>query len=70
MLVFGIPTYDAEPPGHDPEVENVGSAVRGVLAGLLQAGDAARLVRGLAIYADWTTDDAEWQQFQSAWVNR
>lgn len=69
-LMMGIPTYDAEPPGHDPEVENIRTAVRGVLDGLRQAGGAARLVRGLAIYADWTTDDAEWQQFKTDWVNR
>ncbi len=70
VLVLGIPTYDAEPPGHDPAVENIRSAVRGVLTGLEQAGAAARLVRGLAIYADWTTDDTEWQQFRADWVNR
>lgn len=69
-LVIGIPTYDAEPPGHDPEVENVESAVAGVIEGLQQAGAAARHVRGVAIYADWTTDDTEWRQFQSNWVGR
>lgn len=27
QVVIGIPTYDAEPPGHDPAVENITSAV-------------------------------------------
>lgn len=67
-LFIGIPTFDAEPPGHDPAVENIDSAVQGVELGLQQAGDAARYVKGLAIYADWTTDDAEWADFLSAWV--
>lgn len=67
-LFIGIPTFDAEPPGHDPAVENIASAVEGVRLGLQQAGDAARYVRGLAIYADWTTDDTEWSDFQSSWV--
>ncbi len=69
-IMIGIPTYDAEPPGHDPEVENVGSATRGIIDGLRQAGPAARHVRGAAIYADWTTDDDEWAQFKQDWVSR
>ncbi|MCC6805086.1 MAG: hypothetical protein IT319_19560 [Anaerolineae bacterium] len=69
-LFIGIPTFDAEPPGHDPLVENIDSAVQGIELGLQQAGDAARYVKGLAIYADWTTDDAEWADFQSAWVQK
>ncbi|GEM_PF-317939 len=69
-LVIGIPTYDAEPPGHDPRVENVITAVEGLKLGLEQAGDAAFLVRGAAIYAGWTTDDQEWQDFMLNWVSR
>lgn len=69
-IMVGIPTYDAEPPGHDPDVENVGTAVRGAIDGLRQAGSAARHVRGLAIYADWTTNDDEWAQFKQDWVDR
>ncbi len=68
-LLIGIPTYDAEPPGHDPAVENVESALQGYMAGLTQAGDAAAFVRGVAIYAGWTTDDLEWAQF-SEWLRR
>ncbi len=66
-LLIGIPTYDAEPPGHDPLVENVESALDGYADGLEQAGEAASFVRGVAIYAGWTTDDLEWAQF-GAWV--
>ena len=64
MLLIGIPTYDAEPPGHDPEVENVVTALNGLRAGLAAAGPAADWVQGAAIYADWETDAAEWEQFQ------
>jgi hypothetical protein len=67
-LIIGIPTYSAAPPGHDPVVENVLSAVEGIKLGIEQAGDAARYVRGLAIYAEWETDESEWTDFQSAWV--
>jgi hypothetical protein len=67
-LLIGIPTYDAEPPGHDPMVENVESALDGYVSGLQQAGDSSSFVRGVAIYAGWTTDDLEWAQF-GAWLN-
>lgn len=67
-VVIGIPTYEAEPPGHDPLIENVDSAVAGVRLGLQQAGDAARYFKGLAIYAYWTTDDTEWADFKRAWI--
>lgn len=67
-LLIGIPTFDAEPPGHDPAVENVNSAVDGVRMGLQQAGDAARYVKGVAIYADWTTDETEWADYHSVWL--
>ncbi len=67
-LLIGIPTFDAEPPGHDPAIENINSAVEGVRRGLDQAGDSARYVSGLAIYADWTTDDTEWADWRTAWL--
>lgn len=62
-IVIGIPTYDAEPPGHDPLVENMETALQGYTAGLQQAGNAAAFVHGLAIYAGWTTDETEWAVF-------
>ena len=66
QVVIGMPTYDAEPPGHDPLVENISSAEVGYEAGLAEAGENASFVRGRALYANWTTDAAEWQAFQDA----
>jgi hypothetical protein len=66
-VMVGIPTYAAEPPGHDPRVENVASAAQGIRLGLQQAGDNAEYVRGAAIYAAWETDSAEWNQFRQSW---
>lgn len=68
VVFIGIPTYPAELPAHDPLVENVGSAIRGIRAGLQEAGGAAASVRGIAIYAEWTTDDTEWAQFKTLWA--
>ncbi|MBZ0295794.1 MAG: hypothetical protein K8L99_24765 [Anaerolineae bacterium] len=69
-VLIGIPTYDAEPPGHDPLVENVASAIDGVTQGLAEAGDAAAVIQGLAIYAGWTTDSIEWIQYRNLWLDR
>lgn len=69
-VLIGIPTYDAELPGHDPVTENVASAAAGLIQGLVDAGDAASVVQGAAVYAGWTTDDIEWIQFRNLWVNR
>ncbi len=68
-VIIGIPTFDAEPPGHDPYVENVVSAVQGIRQGLANAGITADWVRGVALYGEWTTTDDEWQAFRDAWVN-
>lgn len=69
-VMIGIPTYEAELPAHDPLVENIPSAIDGVKLGLQQAGNDARYVRGVAIYADWETDETEWSQLMMNWVNQ
>ncbi len=68
-VLIGVPTYPAQPPLHDPRVENLESAVPGVESGLLQAGDAAEVVRGLAIFVEFATDDGVWAAFQLLWGN-
>lgn len=67
-IMVGVPTYPAEPPGHDPAVENVATAAQGVRLGIEQAGDNAVYVQGAAIYAAWETDSSEWTQFRQSWV--
>jgi hypothetical protein len=67
-IVVGIPTYDAEPPGHDPLVENIQSAARGIRAGMETLGEDAVYVRGTALYAEWTTDEVEWLDYLRSWV--
>jgi hypothetical protein len=67
-LIIGVPTYDAELPGHDPLVENMESAAAGIRLGLQQAGNASVHVRGAGIYAGWTTDSDEWGQWQRSWL--
>jgi hypothetical protein len=68
-LIIGIPTYAPELPGHDPRIENVTSAIEGIRTGMAQAGESARFVTGVAVYAEWETDDSEWAQFKIEWVD-
>jgi len=67
-VLIGLPTYPAELPAHDPAVENIPTAVEGVNSGLIQAGEAASVVTGTTIYAEWTTDEDEWQAYLNNWV--
>ncbi|MBK9125127.1 MAG: glycoside hydrolase family 18 protein [Chloroflexi bacterium] len=67
---IGIPTFDDVTNAHDPAVENIPAAVEGVIDGLEQAGNTASAVQGVAIYAEFDTDDEEWRQFLQFWVQR
>jgi hypothetical protein len=69
-LLVAISTNDSVPDAHDVRVENVPAALIGVAQGLEQAGEAADVVQGVAIYADWTTSDVEWAQFEDNWLDR
>lgn len=69
-LLIAISTADSVPSAHDVRVENVPAALIGVAQGLDQAGEDASVVQGIAIFADWTTSDVEWTQFEDNWLDR
>lgn len=69
-LLFGIPTYDAEPPGHDPAAETVQAAITGIQRGIGQSGADADMVRGIGIYAEWSTDVSEWMTYRRLWLGQ
>lgn len=69
-LLIGVPTYDDDPPAHMPNVETISTAVEGIRAGLDAAGEARRVFRGVAVYADWETDEDEWQAYRRAWLGQ
>jgi len=68
VVRLGVPTYEERVPWHDPSTETVTSALDGIRAGLSSKGGAPERVRGVAIYADWTTDPQDWAAFESIWV--
>jgi hypothetical protein len=69
-VYIGVPTYDADPPRYNPAVENIASAVVGIRSGTEAAGAASTFLRGTALYADWTTDAEEWDDFAREWLDR
>jgi hypothetical protein len=69
LILMGAPTYENSPPAHDVRVENMRSSLTGIRQGLLQAGEASQTVSGVAIYANWSTDEVEWTQFKDDWVD-
>lgn len=69
-IKVGIPTYPAELPAHDPDVENVETALIGIKQGLSDAGAMASSISGVSIYAEWTSDEEEWERFYQLWANQ
>jgi hypothetical protein len=66
-ILIALPTYD-EAPEHDPAVENIPSAVRGVRAGIKGAGKDGKLVKGVGLYEYKTTDSLEWTLYSDSWL--
>ncbi len=61
-LLLGVPAYeDADSGYHHPAVENLGSALSGILAA--KPGNA---INGIAIYCEWEMTPQKWQLWQKA----
>jgi hypothetical protein len=68
-LLVGIPTYDDYNLVHRAGVETPAHALQGLVAGLRGVG-AGGTFEGVALYAEWTTDDGEWQDYERLWRGR
>ena len=53
---------------HRADVENPENALAGLVAGLRGVGGGGTF-EGVALYAEWTTDDAEWATYERLWRN-
>ncbi|NJL55233.1 hypothetical protein HC928_08650 [bacterium] len=69
-VVISLPVYAASLPAHNTAVENLNTAINGVRRGLSDAGSAAAVITGVALYADWDMDADAWSLYRSAWINR
>ena len=68
-VLMGIPTYETFGFMHRRDVETPENALAGVVAGLRGLG-AGGTFEGVALYADWTTDERDWAVYERCWRNR
>ena len=68
-VLVGIPTYDETGLMHRGAVETPENGLVGLVAGLRGLG-AGGTFEGVALYAEWTTDEAEWATYDRVWRGR
>jgi hypothetical protein len=68
-VLMGVPTYEPFGFMHRRGVETPENALAGVVAGLRGLG-AGGTFEGVALYAEWTTDEADWAAYERYWRNR
>ena len=67
--LIGIPAHEDVPTYGDPEIENIHTAVLGVRSALESRSEDSDCVSGIAVYANWVTDESEWDQYRLYWMN-
>lgn len=65
-LLIGVPAFHDRNPGHNPEAETVGAALRGVRLGLSE--DVSRSRFGVALYVDFAATPSDWRDYREGWV--
>jgi hypothetical protein len=68
-VLLGVPTYDETGLMHRGSVETPENALLGVVYGLRGRGEGGTF-EGVALYAEWTTDEREWETYERLWRNR
>jgi hypothetical protein len=68
-VLVGVPTYDETGIMHRAGVETPENALVGVVAGLRGLGGGGTF-EGVALYAEWTTDEKEWTAYERYWRGR
>lgn len=67
-IFIGIPSYDEPTEAFNPDIENIENGLRGIIDGLNNLRSRERNFAGVAVYANWTTDENEWEQFYNLWI--
>jgi hypothetical protein len=67
-VLLGVPTYDETGMMHRGTVETPENALLGVVWGLRGRGEGGTF-EGVALYAEWTTDEKEWDVYERLWRN-
>jgi hypothetical protein len=68
-VLMGVPTYEDFGFMHRSGVETLDNALAGVVAGLRGLG-AGGTFEGVALYAEWTTDEDDWAVYERLWRNQ
>jgi hypothetical protein len=68
-LLIGAPAFHTDDLGHREAAETVAAAVDGARVALAD-GHADRAAYGVALYADFTATENDWQAYQDRWVRR
>ena len=66
-LLFGLSVSREETTTHRPQAENMGSGLAGICAGLSRPSKKSHAADGVAIYAAWEANEADWRLWQ-AWL--
>jgi gamma-glutamylcysteine synthetase len=69
MVIFGLPTYEDVTLAHRAQCESLANSLRGLNAGMASHMAVSDVIEGIALFANYTTDGAEWNTFQSFWLN-
>jgi hypothetical protein len=65
-VLLGVPTYHQTGLMHRAGVETPAHAIAGIVAGLRGLGGGGTF-EGVALYAEWTTDPADWAVYERLW---
>lgn len=70
-VLIGVPTYGKGGASHHWRTENVYVALRGVRQGIADLTPEERQsLTGVALFADYTTEPAEWEAYRRLWLER
>ena len=67
-VLMGVPTYGPRGIMHREGVETPENAFAGIVAGL--RGRSGGTFEGVALYAEWTTSEEDWQVYERVWRGR
>ena len=66
-VILGLPTYDDATPAHHRRTEDLLHGLIGVYQGIENPNTIKDRFEGIALFADYTTDEKEWQLYDRNW---
>lgn len=69
-ILMGLPAYEDENKGFNPEVENIKNGLNGIVKGLNDLRSKEENFTGVAIYPFWEMDLSEWGTYEELWLSK